>query len=60
MTITINLPYIRLCNMEAFIERVPPSKRGAWLSLQRDHQGTLLGLLWWDVQINRCQAGVHP
>ncbi|MHA6864491.1 hypothetical protein [Ralstonia pseudosolanacearum] len=50
--ITIDLPYLRLGNVEAFIERVPPSKRGAWLSIERDTQGLHLGLLWWDVQIN--------
>lgn len=60
MTITINLPYIRLGNVEAFVERVSPSKRGAWFDIKQDHSGTLLGLAWWDVQINRCQAGVHP
>ena len=52
--ITIDLPYIRLGNVEAFIERVSPSKRDAWLSFQREHTGTLLGFLWWDVQVNRC------
>jgi hypothetical protein len=50
--ITINLPYIRLGNVEAFIERVSPRKRDAWFSLQRDISGILLGLAWWDVQIN--------
>ncbi|MFE0840543.1 hypothetical protein [Achromobacter insolitus] len=53
MTITIALPYIRIGSVEAFIERVSPSKRGAWLRLTRDTTGTLLGLAWWDVQVNR-------
>jgi hypothetical protein len=53
MPITIDLPYIRLGNLEAFIERVSPRNRGAWFSLKRDHSGTLLGLAWWDVQVNR-------
>jgi hypothetical protein len=51
--ITIDLPYIRLGNVEAFVERVSPSKRGQWFSIQRDHSGTLLGFAWWDVQVNR-------
>lgn len=51
--ITIDLPYIRLGNVEAFIERVSPRKRGSWFSLQRDTSGTLLRFAWWDVQMNR-------
>ncbi|NUU69501.1 hypothetical protein HTZ98_01510 [Ralstonia solanacearum] len=53
MTITIALPYIRIGAREAWIERVSPRQRGAWFSIQRDTSGTLLGLAWWDVQINR-------
>ncbi|WP_430495589.1 hypothetical protein ACQZ3Y_09120 [Ralstonia pseudosolanacearum] len=53
MTITIALPYIRLGARELWIERVSPRQRGAWFSIQRDTSGTLLGLAWWDVQINR-------
>ncbi|WP_430504745.1 hypothetical protein [Ralstonia pseudosolanacearum] len=53
MTITITLPYVRIGGLEAFIERVSPRQRGAWFSIQRGTSGTLLGLAWWDVQINR-------
>ena len=53
MTIIIESQYIRLGNVEAFIERMSPSKRGTWFSRQRSHLGTLLGFAWWDVQINR-------
>lgn len=53
MTITIALPYIRIGSVEAFVERVSPRKRGAWFSIEPDASGTLLGLAWWDIQINR-------
>ena len=53
MTIIIESQYIRLGNVEAFIERMSPSKRGTWFSRQRSHLGTLVGFAWWDVQINR-------
>ncbi|ADC45147.1 hypothetical protein Rmet_6540 [Cupriavidus metallidurans CH34] len=52
--ITIDLPYIRLGNVEAFIERVSPRKRGSWFNLQRDTSGFHLGGLWLDVQVNHC------
>jgi hypothetical protein len=53
MTITIALPYIRIGRFEAWIEHVSPRKRGAWFSLERDTTGTIAGLAWWDIQINR-------
>lgn len=56
VTITIALPYIRIGSVEAFIERVSPRQRGAWFRLTRDATGMLLGLAWWDVQVNRVSA----
>ncbi len=52
MTITISLPYIRIGAREAWIERVSPRQRGAWFSIERSATGTLLGLAWWDLQVN--------
>ncbi|WP_193753947.1 hypothetical protein [Pseudomonas mediterranea] len=53
MTMTFDFPYIRVGSLEAFVERVSPAQRGHWFTLERDAQGTLLGFLWWDVQLNR-------
>lgn len=52
LVVELAFPYFRLGNLEGFVERVRPSKRGSWFSVDVISRATLIGVAWWCVTIN--------
>jgi len=52
LVVELAFPYFRLGKLEGFVERVRPSKRGSWFSVDVISRATLIGVAWWCVTIN--------
>ena len=52
MNIELAFPYFRFGKIEGFVERILPSKRGSWFSIEVLSCATLIGFAWWYVTIN--------